>query len=262
VTNTGVRGYRDTVSGSRPTTQPAAPPQLAAEPRAAAPQRLAARIASPGDASAPVEHLPRHPHQLPREAVARSQRSRILRAVAASVAANGYAATTVADVIRLAGVSRSTFYELYDGKESAFLDAYAGIELVHRQLLDTSRRGQTPEDMVVAAVRAHLAALASEPDFAWMFYVEAVAAGPRILARRRAATAHFLDVLAEMVRAARALDPSVEPPRRELLLAFVGAARELIATHLLDADAATLPGLEPSIVAVARRLLLARSATA
>ena len=204
------------------------------------------------------ERLPRHPHRLSREDVARSQRGRILRAVAESVAAKGYAASSVADVITRAGVSRSTFYELYDGKESAFLDAYAGIELVHRHLLESFRAGTTPTAMVRGAVRAHLASLSAEPAFAWMFFVEAVAAGPRILTRRREATESFLDVLTTMVGDVRTADATVPPADRNLLLAFVGAARELIAAHLLNHDAASLPDLEDAIVTVAERLLLGR----
>ena len=215
------------------------------------PPSLATRLAGPAP-----ERLPRHPHRLSREDVARSQRGRILRAVAESVAAKGYSATSVADVIARAGVSRSTFYELYDGKESAFLDAYAGFELVHHQLLDSFQAGSTPAEMVRGAVRGHLASLAAEPAFAWMFFVEAVAAGPRILTRRREATESFLDVLTAMVELARAADPGVPAPDRSLLLAFVGAARELIAAHLLNHDAASLSDLEVPIVTVAERLLL------
>ena len=213
---------------------------------------LASRLAGPAP-----ERLPRHPHRLSREDVARSQRGRILRAVAESMAEKGYAATSVADVIARAGVSRSTFYELYDGKESAFLDAYSGIELVHRHLLECFRAGETPTEMVRSAVRDHLASLAAEPAFTWMFFVEAVAAGPRILSRRREATEGFLDVLTAMVELARDRDPSVPGPDRALLLAFVGAVRELIASHLLTESARTLPELEDAVVAVADRLLLA-----
>lgn len=217
------------------------------------PPSLASRLAGPAP-----ERLPRHPHRLSREDVARSQRGRILRAVAESVAAKGYAATSVADVIARAGVSRSTFYELYDGKESAFLDAYSGFELVHRALLDSFRSGTSTAEMVRGAVRAHLTSLAAEPAFAWMFFVEAVAAGPRILTRRREATEGFLDTLTAMVEHARAADPGVPAPDRSMLLAFVGAARELIAAHLLNHEAATLSGLEGAIVTVAERLLLGR----
>jgi AcrR family transcriptional regulator len=216
------------------------------------PPSLAIRLVGPAP-----ERLPRHPHGLSREDVMQSQRGRILRAVAESVAAKGYAATSVADVIARAGVSRSTFYELYDGKESAFLDAYAGIELVHRHLLESFRAGHTPVEMIRGAVRAHLASLAAEPAFAWMFFVEAVAAGPRVLTRRREATESFLDVLTAMVDHARTLDPRVPSPDRGLLLAFVGAARELIAAHLLNHEARSLPELEDVLVIAAERLVFA-----
>lgn len=205
----------------------------------------------------PLERLPRHVHRLPREEVSRSQRARILRAVAEVVAAKGYPATTVADIIRVAGVSRSTFYELYDGKEDAFLAAYAGLDIVLRNLASAAERSPTPAEMVRSAVRAHLASLAAEPAFTRMFFVEATSAGPRVLARRRAATQRFLDVLEAMVDAARALDAAVPVPDRTLLLAFVGAYRELITDHLLDAGATTLPTLEPHLVRLADRLLLA-----
>jgi AcrR family transcriptional regulator len=216
------------------------------------PPSLAIRLVGPAP-----ERLPRHPHGLSREDVMQSQCGRILRAVAESVAAKGYAATSVADVIARAGVSRSTFYELYDGKESAFLDAYAGIELVHRHLLESFRAGRTPVEMIRGAVRAHLASLAAEPAFAWMFFVEAVAAGPRVLTRRREATESFLDVLTAMVDHARTLDPRVPSPDRGLLLAFVGAARELIAAHLLNHEARSLPELEDVLVIAAERLVFA-----
>jgi AcrR family transcriptional regulator len=216
------------------------------------------QITSPGG-EAPPERLPRHVHALPREQVSRSQQVRILRAVASAVAAKGYAATTVADIIRRAGVSRSTFYELYASKEDAFLAAYAGLDIVVAQLAGSSSGAATPAEMVRSAVRAHLANLAAEPDFTWMFFVEATSAGPRVLARRRAATDRFLDVLEQMGEAARRLDPTVPAPDRTLLLAFVGAYRELITAHLLDAGAPTLGTLEPHLVRLADRLILAPS---
>jgi len=216
-------------------------------------------LTSPDD-QPPLERLPRHVHGLPREQVSRSQRARILRAVAEAVAARGYPATTVADIIRRAGVSRSTFYELYEGKEDAFLAAYAGLDIVLRNLAVATERSATPAEMVRNAVRAHLAGLAAEPAFTWMFFVEATSAGPRVLARRRAATQRFLDVLEAMVDAARALDPAVPASDRMVLLAFVGAYRELITDHLLEAGAETLPTLEPHLVRLADRLLLAAAA--
>jgi AcrR family transcriptional regulator len=53
--------------------------------------------------------LSRGRHSPPREVVLVSQRERLLEAVVAAVAEKGYASTSVADVLRLARVSRATF---------------------------------------------------------------------------------------------------------------------------------------------------------
>src|SRR6266513_2992964 len=74
--------------------------------------------------SAAIEVLPRPRFVNTREELRASQRGRLICAIADSVAAKGYAATSVADVIALAGVSRKTFYEHFGDKEDCFLAAY------------------------------------------------------------------------------------------------------------------------------------------
>src|SRR5213080_4602099 len=75
--------------------------------------------------------LPRGPHGLERDVVLASQRGRMLGAMADAVASKSYAATTVADVVAGAGVSRKTFYEHFRDKEECFLAAFdAGVGLV------------------------------------------------------------------------------------------------------------------------------------
>ena len=76
--------------------------------------------------------LPHGPHKLPREEVVRSQRGRLLRAIAEAMAERGYAETTVADVLRRARVSRDTFYQQFSSKQDCFIAAYeaaAGVVL-------------------------------------------------------------------------------------------------------------------------------------
>ena len=68
------------------------------------------------------ERLPSGRHGLPRAYVVRSQRERLLEAMVRVAAAKGYEATTVTDVIEVAGVSRATFYEMFDDKAACFLD--------------------------------------------------------------------------------------------------------------------------------------------
>ena len=51
--------------------------------------------------------------------IANEHRHRLLEGMAQAVAEKGYADTTIADIVREAGVSRRTFYEHFAGKPSA-----------------------------------------------------------------------------------------------------------------------------------------------
>src|SRR5260370_21448653 len=52
------------------------------------------------------------------------QRAKLLDAMVRVVAEKGYEAATVADAVKLARVSRGTFYELFESKEACLADAY------------------------------------------------------------------------------------------------------------------------------------------
>ena len=71
--------------------------------------------------------LPSGRHGLPREAVVRAQRERLIESMIAVVAEIGYTEATVADVIRGAGVSRTTFCEQFTDKEDCFVAAYGSV---------------------------------------------------------------------------------------------------------------------------------------
>src|SRR5919112_619662 len=136
-------------------------------------------------AAAP-SRLPSGRHGLTREAVVASQRARLIDAMAAVVAEKGYAATTVADVVERAGVSRRTFYEQFADKEACFLAAYdVGLAAV------LERIGSAVEAHPAAGwgvrarsgVEAFLALLAAEPAFARALQIEFLTAGPAALDR-------------------------------------------------------------------------------
>src|ERR687887_842834 len=93
----------------------------------------------------PREPLPRGPHGLPRDVVVKSQRSRMLGALVEVVAEKGYAATTVADIIGRAGVSRTTFYQQFKDKEDCFLVAHQrGGEGERRKVIEAGEAGSGP----------------------------------------------------------------------------------------------------------------------
>jgi AcrR family transcriptional regulator len=77
-----------------------------------------------GAEGAGAGRLPRGRHGLPREVIVENQRQRLIVATVAAVAEHGYNATTVSSIVKSAGLSRATFYELFKGKEACFLAAY------------------------------------------------------------------------------------------------------------------------------------------
>ena len=79
--------------------------------------------------------------------IARSQRERLLDAAIDVVAEKGYAATTIADLTKAAGISRTTFYELFEDKEACFLAAYdaAADVLARRVEVAFESQGAWPE---------------------------------------------------------------------------------------------------------------------
>src|SRR3954452_4843265 len=136
--------------------------------------------------------LPRGPHRLGREVVEASQRGRLLDAMARVVAAKGFGATSVADVIARAGVSRKTFYVHFRDKLDCFLAAYdLGVEVLLATVRAAGEDETDPIAVARARTRAYLATLSSEPDFARTFLLEVSAAGPEALERRRAVHRQF-----------------------------------------------------------------------
>src|SRR6202020_1571348 len=74
-----------------------------------------------------AHQLPRGRHGLSRDHVQADQRQRILDAVADVSSLAGYQEMSIEAICVDAGVSRRTFYDLYSGKEEAFLAAYDAV---------------------------------------------------------------------------------------------------------------------------------------
>jgi AcrR family transcriptional regulator len=204
---------------------------------------------NPLSADSLITPLPRGPHGLAREQVLASQRGRMLAAMAEAVADKGYAATTVADVVGRAGVSRKTFYEHFTDKEQCFLAAWdAGVQLlidaVTRATLETEGRWQ---DRIRAGARAYLETLAAVPAFARTFLIEVLGAGPRALERRAQVHARFAELLRTLHQAQRAAAPELPELPDEVFAATVGAVHELVIERVRQGRTAELPELEPVV---------------
>jgi len=205
----------------------------------------------------PAGRLPSGRHGLPREAVTASQRGRLIEAMAHVVAEKGYAATTVADVVERAGVSRRTFYEQFNDKEACFLAAYdAGLAAVLARIGQTAGAPAAPggppltgwRDRARAGVVGFLDLLAAEPAFARALQVEILTAGPAALERRAGMLATFGAVWRSVHEAARAEDPGLPPLPDEVFAVLTAGIEELVRDRLCREGASALPALAEPIL--------------
>jgi AcrR family transcriptional regulator len=137
---------------------------------------------------------------LPQAYAVRSQRERLLEAMVRVAAAKGYEATTVTDVIEVAGVSRSTFHEMFQDKASCFLEAYDAVIdvlVAHVTTAYESAAGEPWPERITEALRALVRLLSNEADIARMAMVEVTAVGDEARERYRAALARFTPFLEE-----------------------------------------------------------------
>ena len=200
-----------------------------------------------------TQHLPKGRHGLSRAFIASNQRERLLDAIANVVAEKGYSATRVADITEYAGVSRKTFYELFDDKEDCFLAAYDAITAL---LMDHMAGGLAAvaegswEEQVSALLGEFLRFLASEPAFARMCIVEVLGSGARGLARRDAAIEAFFPVVDQIPRS----QPDAERWLSPMTPVFVvGGILEVVYAAIRRGDTAGLPELEAELARLAFR---------
>jgi AcrR family transcriptional regulator len=173
--------------------------------------------------------------------VAASQCARLLEAVGRAVAEKGYAAATIDDVVRDAGVSKKTFYEHFQDKLQCFLAAYesASDDLYEHVRAAQDAAGAAWLERTHAGIRAYLRWLAAEPALARVFLIEIAAAGPEALARRE----RLRDRYAERMRELQDTDVAVPD---EIFHAVVAAADDLVVRRLRDGS--DLLALEPILL--------------
>lgn len=135
---------------------------------------------------------------LPRERVSEVQRARMLLAARQVVAGEGYARMSVERVVAKAGVSRKTFYDVFENREDCFIDAFddaiAHAERVVREPYEAERGWR---EKIRAGLAALLGLLEDEPELRTVCVVEALGAGPRVLEHRTRVVAALIAAVDE-----------------------------------------------------------------
>jgi AcrR family transcriptional regulator len=190
-------------------------------------------------------------HGLTPEQVASSQRERVLAAMRELVAGRGYQAVPVTEVIRHAGVSRKTFYELWAGKEECFVAVYErAMERLLAPTLQAFEGDEPWPDRLRTALGVLLGALAADADAARICFVEVLAAGPLALERRGLALAGLDPLLAPPGAAGEGGPASDGQPAssRALVAGSVGYLAEALHREIAAGRGAELPALRSELV--------------
>lgn len=189
--------------------------------------------------------LPRGRHTLSRDQVVADQRARMMVALADAVGEKGYGPTSVADVIRRAGVSRQTFYEQFSSKLDCFLATFdtAGDLLLEElaRLAAAGPAGVSPLERFDRLLARYLDVLAELSGYARVLLVESYAAGPEAVRRRAALQERIADALAGVLE--------VDGERGRFACAvLVAAVGSMVTEPLVRGDGEALRALHAPVV--------------
>jgi AcrR family transcriptional regulator len=168
--------------------------------------------------------LPRGRHKLRRSEVRDSQRARLIRAMLECVAEKGYTATTAADVVARAQVSRNAFFELFGDKQACYLKACdeANVQLLG-QMYEASQESAWL-DAVRSGMAAYLRWWRERPGYASGYLVELPSAGRAAMEQRDRVQAEWVamfEALAARAREEQPKLPELAPLTARMLVASV-----------------------------------------
>jgi len=156
--------------------------------------------------------LPRGPHGLTRDEVEKSQRRRLVSAMMHVVGERGYVRTSVAEIIKRAGVSRATFYMLFKDKEQCFIEGLeSAIDEIGAAMAMTLMEAEDVDEdsdvmqKVDTLTQIYLHVLHANLATAKTFLVEIYAVGPRAVEHRLRFMARFVDLVIESILDGRPL---------------------------------------------------------
>lgn len=179
-----------------------------------------------------------------------NHRERLYGAMVAVSAEKGYAETTVSDLIRVAGVSRTTFYKYFADKEACFLATLEALISGIVAITGSRLRGEEAwQERAEQGMQTFLGLLVAQPDAARLCVVEADAAGPRARAVVDGAAKEFEAMVAsvfEELPEQRGMPPA-------MVRAMVGAVRKVMQTRLHRRTEDELPEMAPALIELAFR---------
>jgi AcrR family transcriptional regulator len=195
-----------------------------------------------------AERLPRGRHRLSKEAILASQRARLLGAMVELVARQGYADTTVPQVVAEARVARNAFYELFNDKTDCFIALCD--ELANEILAMLAAFAERPDwlSALREGLHAYLLWWQERGAFARAYFVELPGAGTRAVQQRDRQLTRFVVLFEGIAARARSERDDLPPLAPHAVELAVLGTTELIAREVRAGRVAKLVVLEPALL--------------
>jgi AcrR family transcriptional regulator len=176
------------------------------------------------------------------------QRARILAAMVELVRERGIGNVTVAHLVARSGVSRRTFYELFEDRDACFLAAFeCSLARIAERVVPAYRdSGPTWRERVRGGLAALLRFMDEEPAVAALCVVDALGGGRMVLERRASAIAPLVEAVHEGCREAT----STKAPRPLVAEGVVGSVFAVIHGRLLAPEPGPLVKLLNPLMAM------------
>ncbi|MBK5218887.1 MAG: TetR/AcrR family transcriptional regulator [Thermoleophilia bacterium] len=179
------------------------------------------------------------------ERVARHQKARLQGAMVEVVARHGYAGTTLRELVALAGVSKTTFYQHFESKRDCFLSTFDQIvAILAARVSEAYRSEEEFRPRLVAALTAFMNLAVEEPNAASLAAVESLTLGGAGVARRERASAGF----EALVQQSFDHSPTGAPVAPVVVRAIVAGIRGVAYRRLRAGQPEELPGSVETLV--------------
>jgi len=157
-------------------------------------------------------------------------RQRLLDALEASIAEDGYPRTTVADIVRRAKTSRRTFYEHFDGREACFVELLTAANAEQVRQISAAVDANAPwRSQVRQAVEAWISSGESRAPLmlSWIRDVPSLGVAARRL--QRDAMENFIEMVQALGDTGEFRAAGIGPVSRQRIIMLLGGLRELTA---------------------------------
>jgi AcrR family transcriptional regulator len=193
-----------------------------------------------------LARLPKGRHGLSREFIQRNHRQRLAAALAEAVADQGFAALSIAEIVKRAAVSRRVFYDHFDTVDAAFLAAHRSVVDQFTARLESeieAHPGDWGEGMS-AGLASVLRYFAADPNLARLALVESLAAGRSVVPGDESA----LNALTHFYTLGRDAGPGTAALPEGSDEAIAGGVLSLISRRLIAGEGEQLFELLPDVI--------------